>query len=135
MRQLDTAVNASDKVATDWAVACAYSALLSPLCWKQHLVLFVPCVFLLARAVLDGRPQSRTRIVAMFVISAIFFWTHRMILGQEIALLITAYNPVTFAAVAMTFLVLSMSRAGVAAHSISRQDELPAQPERLPRAA
>jgi hypothetical protein len=115
MRHGYTVDNIPQKVGNDWAVACVYSALLSPLCWKQHLVLFVPCVFLLARSVLDGHPQSRRRVVSMFVIAAIFFWTHRMVLGQELALLITSYNPVTLAAVAMTFLVLSMPKSHVAA--------------------
>lgn len=106
-----------DQIAAEWAVACAFSALLSPLCWKQHLVLFIPCVFVLARSVLDGHRQGRTRLAAMFVISAIFFWTHRMTVGQQLALIITSYNPVTFAAVAMSFLVLTNPKIAAAART------------------
>jgi hypothetical protein len=114
---------ATERVVAEFAVACAFSALLSPLCWKQHLVMLVPCVFLLARSVLDGRPQGRARVAAMFVISAVFFWTHRLTVGAQLALVITSYNPVTIGAVVMTFLVLSNPKSASTANaSVSTSD-------------
>ncbi len=33
----------------EWAVVCLMCALLSPSCWKQHVVLILPCMFLMIR--------------------------------------------------------------------------------------
>ena len=46
------------RLAPEWAVVCLLSALLAPICWKQHLVLALPALFLVVRSslVLD-RPQ------------------------------------------------------------------------------
>src|SRR5205807_10148253 len=40
--------------AHEWAAVTALCAILSPLCWLQHLVLVLPCLFLWMRAWLSG---------------------------------------------------------------------------------
>jgi hypothetical protein len=55
-------------VGPEWAVACAFAALLSPLNWLHHLTLALPCAYLAIRETLLS--PSRAKHIALAVVFA-----------------------------------------------------------------
>ncbi|MDQ3330861.1 MAG: glycosyltransferase 87 family protein, partial [Planctomycetota bacterium] len=47
--------------APEWAVACLFVAIMSPLCWRQHLVMALPCAYLVARERLSATASTGWR--------------------------------------------------------------------------
>ncbi|MEX2285531.1 MAG: glycosyltransferase family 87 protein [Planctomycetaceae bacterium] len=127
MRRPYTAGDTDIAIAANWAVTCIFCAILSPLCWRQHLVLLIPAVLLLARSLLLGKVQSKQRLIVLAGISAAFFLTHRTVFGKELTIVLLSYHCLTFAAVAMAFLVLTMPAHRRAAAG-EKSPALPDQP-------
>lgn len=83
-----------------WACACALVALISPLCWRQHLVLTWPAMFLLVRSLL-GRQGAVKRY--WFVVAGIVLCVYlpqREIIGRPLSLVVLSYKLDTFAVLA-----------------------------------
>ncbi|MBI1900784.1 MAG: DUF2029 domain-containing protein [Planctomycetia bacterium] len=117
----------------EWAVACVFCALLSPLCWKQHLVLLLPCVYLLARDLL-ATPRGRlSRGIVVGATAVVLLGMRRGLIGEELALVCMSYNFITWAAVAATLKVLADRRVAAAVAEQPSSNRLPAQ--RLAKAA
>jgi hypothetical protein len=118
---------ANPAISHEWAATCIFCAILSPLCWRQHLVLLIPAALLLARSLLAGEQRSRMRLALLSGIAAACFLTHRTILGKELTIVLLSYHVVTFASVAMAFLVLAkpvgekVATSGAALPRSSRQ--------------
>jgi Glycosyltransferase family 87 len=55
----------------EWAAVCALCALLSPLCWKQHMVLILPCMFLVLRNVFNTAGAYGRRLTLIGICSAL----------------------------------------------------------------
>jgi len=94
-------------LAPEWAVVTGLCALLSPLCWGQHLVLMIPAVFLSVRTDL-GRTNAKWRIVVMWIIFIFIIAPQREIIGRDLWLIIQSYKPDTIAALLCLFLVLTL---------------------------
>jgi len=94
-------------LAPEWAVVTALCALLSPLCWGQHLVLMIPAVFLSVRTDL-GRTNAKWRIVIMWIVFVFIIAPQREIIGRDLWLIIQSYKLDTIAALLCLFLVLTL---------------------------
>ena len=55
----------------EWAAVCALCALLSPLCWKQHMILILPCMFLAIRSKLNAKGPFGGRMSPIWACSAL----------------------------------------------------------------
>ncbi|MCU0917883.1 MAG: glycosyltransferase 87 family protein [Planctomycetes bacterium] len=97
--------------AGEWAAVVALCALLSPLCWGQHLVLFIPVLFATIRVDLPGAP--RWRVVAMWSAAALILVGQRELLGRELWWVLESYKPQTLAALILLTLVLTIPKARV----------------------
>lgn len=98
-------------LATEWAVACLFCALLSPICWKQHLVLALPCVFLAVRERLAFPSlQRRRRKVALWAIAAVVVLSRHGIVGRPNSILLMSYKFDTFAVLLSGWLAVTMPR-------------------------
>jgi alpha-1,2-mannosyltransferase len=76
----------SPNLPAQWAAICVFAALLSPLCWRQHLVLVWPALFLLVGSLL-GRPlasmASRWAWILMSA-SVVLLWApQNEVIGSE----------------------------------------------------
>ncbi len=110
--------------AVEWAVACLFAALLSPVTWKQHLVLGLPCIML---AVYSAFYDRRTiyRMVAIAVIAAVFLLTKRFLVGREMSYVFVSYKLDTLAM--LWAAVLTMFSPGLLKNSSSMLDDAPAK--------
>jgi len=102
------AAPASDAFLREWAVVTLLAAILSPMCWLQHLVLVLPSVYLIVRAGLQpGAWGSRQRAVFWVAACLMIFAGQRDLLGQNLFLLAMSYKVHTWAALALLWLVLA----------------------------
>lgn len=91
-------------LAREWAGLCILAAILSPVCWKQHLILAWPALFLVFRAMLADRQIFRTRIVPVLITTGLILLTRRFLVGRDLAYVLMSYK-LDFLAV---FLILGM---------------------------
>ena len=89
--------NSCGNLATEWAAATLFCALLSPLCWLQHLVLVLPCLFLAIRAGLPMADQPRWRAALIGLIGIIVLLLQRDVVQRELSILVLSYKLDTFA--------------------------------------
>ena len=92
--------------AAEWATACLFAALMSPVCWRQHLVTALPCVYLALRSNLAAGYNWRWWV--MGTASCVFLFTRREILGEDLARVVLSYKLDTFAILAVCALSLTM---------------------------
>jgi hypothetical protein len=97
--------------AGEWAAVCLLCAMAAPVCWKQHLVVMVPALFLSVRAVLSHPTGTRWRSAALVLIGSIFLGTKQFILGKDLSLLALSYKVDTVAALLLLLLVLTLPEA------------------------
>ena len=97
-------------ITTEWAAVCVLSALLSPLCWKQHLVVLLPAVFLTLRVVLSNPRESRRQIIGLAIVGLVAIALKRGLLGQELSIVVMSYKFDTWAALLVMGLVLTLPR-------------------------
>lgn len=95
--------------AAEWAAVMGLCAILSPLCWGQHMVLLVPAFFLVLLAHLGGDGRRR-RTVAICLIALLILGPQRELLGRELSLVLHSYKLETVAALLILCLVLSPRR-------------------------
>jgi hypothetical protein len=81
----------------EWAIVILLCALLSPLCWKQHLVLGLPCVFLALKDRLERPEASRWRTAALVMIGVTVIGIKRFVVGHELSILLASYKLDTMA--------------------------------------
>lgn len=99
---------ANSDFANQWAVVCALCTLLAPLCWKQHLVLTLPCLFLSIRAELDPQLRSKWRIATLVFIAVLMMGTGRELIGRDLSHLLSSYKIHALAALMSMGLVLTI---------------------------
>jgi hypothetical protein len=105
--------------ASEWAAVMGLCALLSPLCWSQHMVLFIPAVLMSIRADLEGAP--RWRVLAMWTAALLILGHQRDLLGRDLWQIMDSYKLGTLAALILIALVLT----------IHTNRPAPVSPERL----
>lgn len=101
--------------APEWAVVCAFCALVAPLCWKQHLVVILPAMFLTLRAALIAGPASRVRWALIGVIAAEVLLARHAIGGREFSIVLMSYKLDTMAVLLLVCLALTIAPRGPAA--------------------
>jgi hypothetical protein len=84
-------------LAQQWAAVCILIALLSPLCWKQHLVLALPALLLAWRDVLSQPLPARGRMLCLGIIAAIAIGCRRELLGYDLSIVAMSYKLDTIA--------------------------------------
>ena len=109
MRKPWSAIGADSNFAAQWAAVCILTALLSPLCWLQHLVQVIPAMFLIFLAVLS-RPGAakRWRIVLLVAIGVITLLLQRDVVQRELSIIVLSYKFDTLVALAAMLLVLTL---------------------------
>ncbi len=109
----------------DWAVACIFAALLSPVCWKQHLVVLVPAVFLLSRWILAGHSLSRGQRILLACCGMAVLFTRRAVVGAELSLVLQSYHLITWSALGVVWLVMTLPQSCQSAAGVNA-DQPPA---------
>lgn len=98
-------------LAPEWAVACTFAAVLSPLTWDQHLTLVLPCGYLVIRDALIRADQSRLRWAALGVIFVCVWILHRDPLSKLYSLIAMSYHFEMLAVLLLVVLTLTIEGA------------------------
>src|SRR5262249_17542099 len=72
-----------DRLPYEWAVVCVFCALLSPLCWKQHLVLALPVLMLVAKRFLTSEAGQRALAFFLAASMAAVWMSRHGIVGRD----------------------------------------------------
>ncbi len=118
-------------LAPEWAAVTLLCALLSPLCWKQHLVLALPCAFLVFWDHLEGRRPRWSRTAALIAAAAIVIFTKRFAAGQQFSILLMTYKLDTLVVLLLMLWTLTSPIRRKDAASISAASD----DSQMPRAA
>ncbi|HEX6985468.1 MAG TPA: glycosyltransferase family 87 protein [Planctomycetaceae bacterium] len=110
--------------AAEWAVACLFVALMSPLCWRQHLVMAIPCAYLVARERLGPGAAGGWRKRLPVAAACVILLTRREVIGQELAHLLLTYKLDTLAVLSYALLGLTLPRPA-ANHDALSEPALP----------
>jgi hypothetical protein len=115
----------------EWAAICALCALLSPLCWKHHFAIVLPCAFLVLRNMATAASIARLRIVLICAIGTVAYLCRDFAVGRQLASVLLSYKVDTLAVCTLVVwaLVLRRPAAGIASGIRSDAATL------LPRAA
>jgi hypothetical protein len=100
-------------LAGEWAAVCILVAILSPLCWLQHLVLVIPAALLFARAAAT-RNAGRWQMVVAGLATALVLLVHRDLIGVALCDMLSCYQPHTIAALLAMLLCLTSKPLAVA---------------------
>jgi hypothetical protein len=81
----------------EWAAVCLLCALVSPWCWKQHLVVALPAALLVARTAVSGDLTSRgssarRRFAALAAIALVLLATRHSVVGRETSVVFLSYK-------------------------------------------
>jgi hypothetical protein len=99
-------------LAPEWAVTCVFVALLSPFVWQQHLVLALPCAYLVLRDLLM-RDQSVAWRWAVIGFTFVVVWIlHRNALSQQLELIAISYHLDILALFGLVVATLRIDGAG-----------------------
>lgn len=98
-------------LAPEWAIACAFAAILSPLTWHQHLTLVLPCGYLVIRDALNRPDQSRIRWAGFAFIFASIWILHRDPLSKLYSLIAMSYHFEVLAVLILIAMTLTMQGA------------------------
>lgn len=99
---------AGESLAPEWAVMVMLCALLSPLCWLQHLVLVLPCVLLWWQARLGRAALPRWHDGAIALFGVIALLVHRDLMSRGLYELLVSYKVHTLACLTAVTLVLTL---------------------------
>ena len=103
--------SAPDNLPREWATVTLLTALLSPLCWVQHLVLVLPAVYLLVRASLEAGGLSAWKIGLIRLLATVMtLGGQGDILGRSLYLVVMSYKVHTWAALIVLVMIMTMSR-------------------------
>jgi hypothetical protein len=96
----------SQNLLPQWAAVCIFSALISPVCWRHHLMLAWPALFLFFRGLLNNPNASRWGRI-LFVIALAILWAPQTWLYPSMSTVLLAAKPDTlvFLSLAMVFVI------------------------------
>jgi hypothetical protein len=95
-----------NRLVIEWSAVCLLSSILSPVCWKQHMVLALPALFLVVRHTLTA-PRSAWRVGALMAIG-IAANLRSSFVGKDLAVLVHVYKIDTLALLAVLVLLLTL---------------------------
>jgi hypothetical protein len=95
----------------EWAVLCVLCAVLSPVCWQQHLVLALPAGFLAVRATLAAGQPGRRHAAALLAVGLVVNLTRDGLVGRQFSAVLLSYKVDTFAVLVLTGLAVGLHRA------------------------
>jgi hypothetical protein len=103
----------------EWAAVCTLCALLSPLCWMQHMVVALPSAFLVLRSIVNSPPPRRWRMAAVWSCGALMwvFAVPNIGLDGEFTAMVISYKVHTLACALLTCWALCL-RQGVGAVAV-----------------
>jgi hypothetical protein len=99
----------SINLAHEWAAVCLLCALLAPVCWKQHLILMLPALFLVVHSALAS-PRAHGRFLGLVVIGVLFLGSKHFVLGRTLSALALSYKIDTVAVLLLLALVLTIAK-------------------------
>ncbi len=108
MRRRWSRPQSDPQFAPEWAVACLFAALMSPLCWRQHLVMVIPCAYLVARERLAPGAAGGWRKLLPIVAACVILLTRRELVGEELAHVLLTYKLDTLAVLGYGLLSLTL---------------------------
>jgi len=97
-------------MAHEWATVCVLMAILSPLCWKQHLVLALPALLLAWRDALSRPAVPKWRWLCLGAIAMIAVGCRREFLGYDLSIVAMSYKVDTLAVLLTLLLVTTIER-------------------------
>jgi alpha-1,2-mannosyltransferase len=104
----------SPHLLAEWSAVCVLAALVSPMCWRQHLVLALPALYLLIWSLLS-RPGNARAGWALLGGSVFVLWAPQSeVIGSLWASVLMAYKPDTVIFVAWAVVLLTWTRRGAA---------------------
>jgi hypothetical protein len=98
----------SNRLAVEWAAVCLLCAVLSPVCWKQHLVLILPAAFLVVWATFAMNERPVWRLAALLAIGMVINLTRDFVVGRDLAGVLLSYKVDTWAVLGLLALVLTL---------------------------
>jgi hypothetical protein len=99
-------------ITPEWTAVMLLCAILSPLCWGQHMVLLIPALFLVVREQLATR-GSTCRMALIWVVFGLINLPQREIMGRNLWLIVHSYKVETIASLLILWLVLSIPSHGL----------------------
>lgn len=99
------------RLAPEWASVMVLTAILSPMCWLQHLVLVLPAIYLWMSKLFDGISPPRWHLVTAGLIALVLLFVHKDLFGETLFLVLMSYKLHTWAAVGIVALVLTLPAA------------------------
>jgi len=114
-RKWDSPLSSRD-FASEWAVACLFVAIMSPLCWRQHLVMALPCAYLVARERLGENAAQDWRKWVPVVAACAILLLRREIIGRDLAHVLLTYKFDTLAVLSYALLALTLPKAQTTAN-------------------
>jgi alpha-1,2-mannosyltransferase len=105
-----------EAIAWEWSAMCSLTALLSPMCWLQHLVLVIPTALLFAQYAAAGRAR-RWQWNAAGAATALMLLVHKDLLGLTLCDLLSSYQPHTVASVLLVVLAIGTRLPGPSANA------------------
>jgi hypothetical protein len=97
--------HATGALAPEWAAACTFAALLSPLAWLHHLSLALPCAYLVIRETLLF--PSRTKYTALALIFVAAWLLQRDPLSYTLSAVVMSYHAQVFAMLLLIAMTLA----------------------------
>ncbi len=110
---------APEDLPREWAAVTILTALMSPLCWVQHLVLVLPACYLLVRASMDGGVFSWQRYAVWLLGTVMTVGGQGDILGRGLFVVLMSYKIHTWAALLAMAMVLMLRTPKSAASVLS----------------
>ncbi len=96
-------------LAQEWSVICLLCALLAPVCWKQHMVLMLPAMFVLLHSMFSQpKLATRWRYIALGVITLMFYGFRRVILGKELENVFCTFKFDTFGMLILLYMTINI---------------------------
>jgi hypothetical protein len=109
----------SADLASEWAAVCLLCALAAPVCWKQHMVLMLPALFLTVRSILVQPSWWRSALLSMT--GVVFLGTKNLALGKDWSTLALSYKIDTLAALLLLLLVLTLPKSKTQIQAVIRR--------------
>ena len=108
-------------LAPEWAVASVFAAILSPLTWAQHLVLILPCGYLVIRDLLLRDDQLRVRWLSIGLMFVFVWILKRDMLPMPLYVIVGSYYGDVLAMLILVVLTLTIQGAIVPAIDSKRE--------------
>jgi len=107
----------------EWAAVCLLCALLSPICWKQHLVVVLPCLFLAVRGGMAAGGHTRGRLIALVTIALVVICCRHAAVGRMMSIALLSYKFDTMAMMLTMFLALTLPTPARRATAVLKEIE------------